>query len=73
MEKTINFRISEENKLELQFIAEEREIRLSHLVREIISEFIENYYSDNVYTITMHSQIPKKITLYVPNNDDSNQ
>ncbi|APZ47796.1 hypothetical protein BW723_16495 [Polaribacter reichenbachii] len=65
MEKTINFRISEENKLELQFIAEEKEIKVSHLVREIINDFIEDYYEDespvyldNIEPIEVFLEIP---------------
>ncbi len=48
MEKTINFRISEELKVELQFIAEEKEIKVSSLVREVITDYLEDYYSQEV-------------------------
>ncbi|WP_405567941.1 hypothetical protein [Polaribacter sp. Asnod6-C07] len=72
MEKTINFRISEETKLELQFIAEKKEIKVSHLIREIITDFIENYYDvDN--TIIMYSQTPIEVFLDDSNNDHFNQ
>tara|TARA_R110002126_G_scaffold291495_1_gene453171 strand:- start:1480 stop:1692 length:213 start_codon:yes stop_codon:yes gene_type:complete len=67
MENTINFRISEENKLELQFIAEEKEIKVSHLVREIINDFIENYYEDES-PVYMGNQEPIEVFLEVPNN-----
>ncbi|MHB0756913.1 hypothetical protein [Polaribacter sp. M15] len=72
MEKTINFRISEETKLELQFIAEEKEIKVSHLIREIISDFIVNYY-DVDEVITMYSQTPIEVFLDDSNNDHFNQ
>ncbi|RCS28088.1 hypothetical protein DUT90_01920 [Polaribacter sp. WD7] len=72
MEKTINFRISEENKLELQFIAEEREIKVSHLVREIINDFIEDYYGDDS-PVYIDNQEPIEVFLEVPSDYNFNQ
>ncbi|WP_397446909.1 hypothetical protein [Polaribacter sp. R77954] len=72
MEKTINFRISEETKLELQVIADEREIKVSHLIRAIITDFIEDYY-DVPDPIIMYSQTPIEVILDVPNSDHFNQ
>ncbi len=70
MEKTINFRISAELKVELQFIAEEKEIKTSNLVREIITDFIENYYEDNI--ICKPTEI-HEVILNVPANYNYNQ
>lgn len=67
MEKTINFRISEENKQELQFIAEEKEIKVSHLIREIINDFIEDYY-EGENPVNMVNHKPNVVFLEVPNN-----
>lgn len=72
MEKTINFRISEENKQELQFIAEEKEIKVSHLVREIINDFIEDYYEDDS-PVYMGNQEPIEVVLDVPSDYNFNQ
>lgn len=72
MEKTINFRISEENKQELQFIAEEREIKVSHLVREIINDFIEDYYEDDS-PVYIDNQEPIEVVLEVPSDYNFNQ
>ena len=72
MEKTINFRISEETKLELQVIADEREIKVSHLIRDIITDFIEDYY-DTPDPIIMYSQTPIEVILDAPNSDHFNQ
>ena len=72
MEKTINFRISEENKLELQFIAEEKEIKVSHLVREIINDFIEDYYA-NDSPVYIDNQEPIEVFLEVPSDYNFNQ
>ena len=72
MEKTINFRISEENKQELQFIAEEREIKLSYLIREIITEFIEDYGKCK-RSFTMYSEIPIEVILDEPSIYNFNQ
>lgn len=72
MEKTINFRISKELKDELQFIAEEKEIKTSNLVREIITDFIENYY-ENEDNNSIEHQEPIEIFLNVPRNYNHNQ
>jgi hypothetical protein len=40
---TINFRIDEQSKDELQGIAEERGLKVSSLVRDIITDFLEDY------------------------------
>jgi predicted DNA-binding protein len=67
MEKTINFRISEELKEELQFLAEDREIKVSSLIREIITDFIENYYEDEECIIYIPNEV-QEIILTVPSN-----
>lgn len=72
MEKTINFRISEENKQELQFIAEEKEIKVSHLVREIINDFIEDYYEDES-PVYKGNQEPIEVFLDVSSDYNFNQ
>ena len=59
MATTINFRISDELKDELQFIAEEKEIKISHLIRKIISDYIEEYYTD------------EPVTIYIPNEENN--
>jgi hypothetical protein len=72
MEKTINFRIAEDLKLELQFIAEEKEIKVSSLVREIITDFIENYYEDEE-EINCKPSVPHQVFLEVPADYNYNQ
>ncbi|QNM86764.1 hypothetical protein H9W90_06510 [Polaribacter pectinis] len=64
---TINFRISDELKNELQFIAQEKEIKVSRLVREIITEYIEEYYSEEDDIICLSNE-ENRIVLELPNN-----
>jgi antitoxin component of RelBE/YafQ-DinJ toxin-antitoxin module len=59
---TINFRIDELSKDELQEIAEERGINVSSLVRDIITNFLETYQPPN--------EVVHKITMIVPANDN---
>ena len=69
MEKTINFRISEELKLELQMIALEKETKVSNLIREIISDFVENYYEIDDHIICNRDNIQvHEVILNVPAN-----
>jgi predicted transcriptional regulator len=72
LEKTINFRIAEELKVELQFIAEEREIKVSSLVREIITDFIENYYKEEEPIISYPKKV-KEFILEIPANYNYNK
>lgn len=60
MKTTINLRISKELKEELQFIALEKDIKISELFRDIIKEYIENYYYQE------ELDLPKTITLPLP-------
>ncbi|MEE9407702.1 MAG: ribbon-helix-helix domain-containing protein [Polaribacter sp.] len=60
---TINFRIDELSKDELQEIAEERGIKVSNLVREIITAFLENYNPHGQEDNEVH-----KIVLEIPHN-----
>lgn len=57
MEKTINFRISEQYKDELQIIASEKQIRISVLIREIIKEYLEAYHSRENLKLLENSSI----------------
>ncbi|PQJ81479.1 ribbon-helix-helix domain-containing protein [Polaribacter glomeratus] len=41
---TINFRIDELSKDELQEIADQKGIKVSNLVRDIITEYLENHH-----------------------------
>jgi hypothetical protein len=70
MEKTINFRISEELKVELQFIAEEKEIKVSSLVRDLITDFIENYYEEEIIYIPNEIH---EVILEIPADYNYNQ
>lgn len=57
MKTTINFRIETEHKDELELIAEENGENISNLVREIITEYLNEYFSKpvKVSVITMTS------------------
>ena len=44
MVTTINFRISEDLKDELKLIADENDMKISSLVRDIVSEYIDDYH-----------------------------
>jgi predicted DNA-binding protein len=55
MVTTINFRISDQTKQELQFISMDKNIKVSNLVREIITEYLENYYNQELGTNINHN------------------
>jgi predicted DNA-binding protein len=56
---TINFRIADDHKEHLQILAEERGVKVSVIVREIITDYLEQL--DNQYL-----EIPEEIVLYIP-------
>lgn len=58
MQTTINFRISTELKDKLQEISEENNQKISILVREIITDFIDNYYSEEQEIHTVILEVP---------------
>lgn len=43
MDKTINFRISEEQKAKLQLNADDLGLNISSLIRSIITDYLEDY------------------------------
>lgn len=55
---TINFRIDEQSKGELQGIAEQHGLKVSSLVREIITSYLEDY--------KISSQVPHVVYLDIP-------
>lgn len=59
MSTTINFRIADDHKEHLQILAEERGVKVSVIVREIITGYLEQL--DNQYL-----EIPEEIVLYIP-------
>lgn len=47
MKTTINFRITEEHKKQLQIIADQKGVKISIIVRELITEYLED---EDVFT-----------------------
>jgi predicted DNA-binding protein len=43
MDKTINFRISEEQKAKLQLNADDLGLKISSLIRSIITDYLDDY------------------------------
>jgi predicted DNA-binding protein len=67
MSTTINFRIADEHKEHLQILAEEKGVKVSVIVRKIITDYLEQLDNDN-----QDLEIPKEIILYIPANNYPN-
>ena len=71
MKTTINFRIEKGFKEELEYLAEEREEKLSTIVREIIIDYL-NYseyleFEEFKESIDFYRRLPiQEITLMIP-------
>lgn len=61
MSTTINFRIADEHKENLQILAEEKGVKVSVIVREIITDYLEQLDNENQYL-----EIPEEMVLYIP-------
>ena len=59
---TINFRIDQVSKAELQEIADKQGIKVSGLVREIITTYLERYYSSDIKPHVVVLKIPPNYT-----------
>ena len=71
MKTTINFRVKEEQKEDLQILADQRCVKISVIIREIISDYLwELKYTKSdkkSNEIILHiPSSPKEITLYIP-------
>jgi len=72
MQTTINFRITEEQKEHLQLIAGHYDLKISSLIRSIITDYLEEYddfeiEDDDGYTIELY---PPDIKAKKYTNDD---
>ena len=61
MSTTINFRIADDHKEHLQILAEERDVKVSVIVREIITDYLKQLDIEN-----QDLEIPEEIVLYIP-------
>ena len=65
---TINFRIDQVSKAELQEIADEQGLKVSGLVRDIITNYLERYYSSDKQPPVVVLEIPPN---YIPPSHNS--